>query len=154
LPRAIRRAVALEPGLPLERLIDQAEEIIDAIGLIPIDRPLLLAAGALAENRRSERSTRSTSRPPSTRVRWTRSSPTTDDRRRPRGWPAYEPRSPAPEPSRVCQFDAPSRRPRSAREGSPLQPARVLRQRARVSMESAVRPSSMATITTRSSASR
>jgi predicted nucleic acid-binding protein len=49
LPRAIRRAVALDPRLSLERLIEQAGEIIDAIGLIPIDRPLLLAAGALAE---------------------------------------------------------------------------------------------------------
>jgi uncharacterized protein len=49
LPRAIRRAVALDPRLSLERLIEQAGEVIDAIGLIPIDRPLLLASGALAE---------------------------------------------------------------------------------------------------------
>jgi uncharacterized protein len=49
LPRAIRRAVALDPQLPLEHLIDQAAEIINALGLIPLDRPLLLAAGALAE---------------------------------------------------------------------------------------------------------
>ena len=49
LPRAIRRAVALDPRLPLAPLIEQAGGIIGAIGLIPVDRPLLLAAGALAE---------------------------------------------------------------------------------------------------------
>ena len=49
LPRAVRRAVSHAPKLPLERLIEQAEEIIAAIGLIPLDRSLLLAAGALAE---------------------------------------------------------------------------------------------------------
>jgi predicted nucleic acid-binding protein len=49
LPRAIRRAVALDPQLPLEDLIDQAAEIVNALGLIPLDRPLLLGAGALAE---------------------------------------------------------------------------------------------------------
>ncbi len=49
LPRAIRRAVSLDPQLPLERLIEQAGEIIGAIGLVPVDRALLLAAGALAE---------------------------------------------------------------------------------------------------------
>ena len=49
LPRAIRRAVALDPQLPLDRLIEQAGDIIGAVGLIPLDRPLLHAAGALAE---------------------------------------------------------------------------------------------------------
>jgi predicted nucleic acid-binding protein len=49
LPRAIRRAIALDPRLPLEPLIEQAGGIIGAIGLIPVDRPLLLAAGVLAE---------------------------------------------------------------------------------------------------------
>jgi uncharacterized protein len=49
LPRAIRRAVADDPELPLERLIDQAGEVLDAIGLIALDRPLLLAAGAFTE---------------------------------------------------------------------------------------------------------
>ncbi len=49
LPRAIRRAIALDPRLPLAPLIEQAGEIVGAIGLIPVDRPLLLAAGALAE---------------------------------------------------------------------------------------------------------
>lgn len=49
LPRAIRRAASHDPGLPLERLIDQAAEILDAIGLVPLGRPILLAAGAFAE---------------------------------------------------------------------------------------------------------
>jgi uncharacterized protein len=49
LPRAIRRAVALDPGLPLEPLIDRAGQLLDSVALLPLDRPLLLAAGALAE---------------------------------------------------------------------------------------------------------
>ena len=49
LPRAIRRAAADDPRLPLERLIDRAGETLDAVALLPLDRGLLLAAGALAE---------------------------------------------------------------------------------------------------------
>jgi predicted nucleic acid-binding protein len=49
LPRAIRRAVSHDPRLPLESLVDQAGEILGAIGLISLDRSLLLAAGAFAE---------------------------------------------------------------------------------------------------------
>jgi predicted nucleic acid-binding protein len=49
LPRAIRRAASQDPQLPLERLIEQAGDVLEAIGLIPVDRPLLLSAGALAE---------------------------------------------------------------------------------------------------------
>ena len=49
LPRAIRRAAADDPQLPLERLIDRAGETLDAVALLPLDRGLLLAAGALAE---------------------------------------------------------------------------------------------------------
>jgi uncharacterized protein len=48
LPRAIRRAVAHDPGLPLDLLIERAGEMLDAVALLPLDRPLLLAAGALA----------------------------------------------------------------------------------------------------------
>jgi predicted nucleic acid-binding protein len=48
-PRAIRRAVAHDPGLPLDLLIERAGELLDAVALLPLDRPLLLAAGALAE---------------------------------------------------------------------------------------------------------
>jgi predicted nucleic acid-binding protein len=49
LPRAIRRAAAENPELPLGRLIERAGETVDAVALLPIDRGLLVAAGALAE---------------------------------------------------------------------------------------------------------
>jgi uncharacterized protein len=49
LPRAIRRAAAHDPRLPVEALIDRAGEIAEAIALLPVDRALLLAAGALSE---------------------------------------------------------------------------------------------------------
>jgi hypothetical protein len=48
-PRAIRRAAALDPRLDLEVLVARAGEVIDAVALVPVDRVLLLAAGALAE---------------------------------------------------------------------------------------------------------
>lgn len=49
LPRAIRRAVAVDPGLPLDILIGRAGELLDTLALLPLDRGLLAAAGALAE---------------------------------------------------------------------------------------------------------
>jgi predicted nucleic acid-binding protein len=48
-PRAIRRAAADDPELPLDVLIDRAGELLDAVALLPLDRGLLEAAGALAE---------------------------------------------------------------------------------------------------------
>jgi predicted nucleic acid-binding protein len=48
-PRAIRRAAAADPRLPLDRLIDSAGELLEAVALLPLDRGLLAAAGALAE---------------------------------------------------------------------------------------------------------
>lgn len=48
-PRAIRRAAAADPRLRLDILMAQAEAVLDAVGLVPLDRRLLLAAGALAE---------------------------------------------------------------------------------------------------------
>jgi len=48
-PRAVRRAAAREPALPVERLIGQAEELLEAVALLPLDRALLAVAGALAE---------------------------------------------------------------------------------------------------------
>lgn len=48
-PRAIRRAAADDPSLPVETLIERASEVVDAIGLVPLDRALLETAGALAE---------------------------------------------------------------------------------------------------------
>jgi predicted nucleic acid-binding protein len=49
LPRAIRRAAARDRRLPLETLIDQAGEVLDSLALLPLDRGLLAAAGALTE---------------------------------------------------------------------------------------------------------
>ena len=48
-PRAIRRASARDERLPLDLLMARAEQTIDSIALAPLDRGLLLAAGALAE---------------------------------------------------------------------------------------------------------
>jgi uncharacterized protein len=50
-PRAIRRAVAVDPALPLEPLLERAGELFEAIALLPTERALLAAAGALAEPR-------------------------------------------------------------------------------------------------------
>lgn len=49
IPRAIRRAAAGDPSLPLDILIQRAAEVLDALALLPLDRGLLAAAGALAE---------------------------------------------------------------------------------------------------------
>lgn len=48
-PRAIRRAAGLDPRLPTERLMTQAEALLDALALLPLDRGLLAAAGAFDE---------------------------------------------------------------------------------------------------------
>jgi predicted nucleic acid-binding protein len=47
--RAIRRAAAHDPALELEPLIARAEELLDAVALLPVDRAILAAAGALEE---------------------------------------------------------------------------------------------------------
>ncbi len=49
LPRAIRRAAANDPRLPLDLLIARSGEMLDALALLPLDRALLEAAGALTE---------------------------------------------------------------------------------------------------------
>ena len=49
LPRAIRRASAIDPRFPLSELLRRAGELLDSLALLPLDRALLLAAGALAE---------------------------------------------------------------------------------------------------------
>lgn len=49
IPRAVRRAVAQEPKLPLDLLLERAGKLIDVLALRPLDRALLAAAGALAE---------------------------------------------------------------------------------------------------------
>lgn len=48
-PRAIRRAAARDPRLPLDQLVTRADEMLGALALLPIDRALLAAAGALSE---------------------------------------------------------------------------------------------------------
>jgi predicted nucleic acid-binding protein len=48
-PRAIRRAAAHDPALELELLISRAGELLDAVALLPVDRAILAAAGALEE---------------------------------------------------------------------------------------------------------
>lgn len=49
IPRAVRRAVAQDPALPLDLLLERTAELIDALALRPLDRVLLEGAGALAE---------------------------------------------------------------------------------------------------------
>ncbi len=49
IPRAVRRAVAYDPALPLDLLLERAGELVDALALRPLDRALLAGAGALAE---------------------------------------------------------------------------------------------------------
>lgn len=49
IPRAVRRAVAQDPGLPLGLLLERTAELIGALALRPLDRQLLEGAGALAE---------------------------------------------------------------------------------------------------------
>ena len=48
-PRAIRRAADRDARVPLDALVARAGETLDAIALLPLDRALLAAAGALAE---------------------------------------------------------------------------------------------------------
>ena len=48
-PRAIRRAAARDPRLALDVLMDRAGEALDGVALLPLERALLLAAGAFAE---------------------------------------------------------------------------------------------------------
>jgi uncharacterized protein len=49
LPRAIRRAAARDPQLPLGALTARAGELLDAIAMVPLDRALLVSAGAISE---------------------------------------------------------------------------------------------------------
>jgi uncharacterized protein len=48
-PRAAHRAAFDDPALPLDALMGKADEVLQTLALIPVDRALLLAAGALAE---------------------------------------------------------------------------------------------------------
>ncbi len=48
-PRAVHRAASDDPALPLDALMAVADGVLQTLALMPIDRALLLAAGALAE---------------------------------------------------------------------------------------------------------
>lgn len=48
-PRAVHRAASDDPALRLDALMAKAEEVLQTLALLPVDRALLLAAGALAE---------------------------------------------------------------------------------------------------------
>lgn len=48
-PRAIGRAASHDAKFPRQRLMGRAAETIEAIALLPLDRGLLMAAGALDE---------------------------------------------------------------------------------------------------------
>jgi uncharacterized protein len=49
IPRAVHRAVALDPNLPPRILLHRVTELLEALALSPIERTLLIAAGALSE---------------------------------------------------------------------------------------------------------
>ncbi len=48
-PRAVRRAAWRDLRLPLDVLLERTGEMLDALALLPLDRGLLAAAGALAQ---------------------------------------------------------------------------------------------------------
>lgn len=48
-PRAVRRAAADDPDLPLDALLAVAAEVLDLVALLPVERTLFVAAGALPE---------------------------------------------------------------------------------------------------------
>ena len=48
-PRAVHRAASDDPALPLDALMAKADDVLQTLALLPIDRALLLAAGAIAE---------------------------------------------------------------------------------------------------------
>lgn len=45
-PRAIRRAAADDPRLPLDALVVRAGELLEAVAVVALDRGLLALAGA------------------------------------------------------------------------------------------------------------
>jgi predicted nucleic acid-binding protein len=49
IPRAVHRAVASDPALPLDLLLERSGELLDSVALRPLDRAVLAGAGALGE---------------------------------------------------------------------------------------------------------
>jgi predicted nucleic acid-binding protein len=52
IPRAIRRALHDNPGLPKDRLLSNAKALLDALALVPLSRDLLAIAGAIPDAER------------------------------------------------------------------------------------------------------
>ncbi len=48
-PRALQRIAAADPGISLQSALNRASELIEMLSLYPVERSLLLGAGALAE---------------------------------------------------------------------------------------------------------
>lgn len=48
-PRAVRRATSHDPRLPADVLFARSSHVLETLALLPLDRDVLLAAGALAE---------------------------------------------------------------------------------------------------------
>jgi len=48
-PRAVRRASSRDPQLPANVLLARAEQLLDTLALLPLDRPMLVIAGGLGE---------------------------------------------------------------------------------------------------------
>lgn len=48
-PRAARRVASRDPAFPLDELLRRADVLFDALALVPLERALLLAAGAFSE---------------------------------------------------------------------------------------------------------
>lgn len=46
--RGVRRVVAAHPNLPSQALLERVGIVLDSLALVPLDRPLLVGAGALA----------------------------------------------------------------------------------------------------------
>jgi uncharacterized protein len=49
IPRAVRRAAANDPRLPLDLMLRHADDLLEAVALLPVDDALLIAAGAITE---------------------------------------------------------------------------------------------------------
>lgn len=49
MPRAIRRAAADDSNLSLDELIEQANDVLDALATAPVDQAVLVGAGGLPE---------------------------------------------------------------------------------------------------------
>jgi predicted nucleic acid-binding protein len=49
-PRAVHRVVAQDPELSRDLLLERVAQLVDAVALLPVDRALLVGAGAIADS--------------------------------------------------------------------------------------------------------